>query len=166
MAIVYAVVFVAVTFATRAPATRAAGALVGGVAAAGFCLGAGGVGMRLGLWRAWQPTTPSLGGLLLVATALSLAPTYPVTWRAARRFGGRGVVMCVAAAALLGPPRDYLVASMYPQWVTFSRGIGPVMGVALTYAGLVAVGHAAMRLVCGPARADRWARHTSHAPSS
>ena len=66
--------------------------------------------------------------------------------------------MCVAAAALIGPPREYLVAALYPTWVTFSPGVVPVLGVALTYAGMVAVGHAAMALVTGPARADRLAR--------
>jgi hypothetical protein len=166
MAVGYAVVFVVVGFATRARAKRVVGALGGGLAAAAFFLGAGVVGIRLGLWRGWVPSTTTLAALLVLATAISLAPTFPITWRVARRFGWRGLVVCVVVAAAIGPPRDYLIATVFPTLVTFSPGIAPLLGVASTYAGMVTIGHSAMRVLAGPARADFLARHASQAPSN
>jgi hypothetical protein len=58
------------------------------------------------------------------------------------------------AAAVIGPPRDYLVAAMFPDWIAFSSGIVPVLAVATFYALLVVVGHAVMRIVSGRASGD------------
>ena len=162
----YAVAFVAVALVTRATHKRAIGALAGGAAAGLFFLGAGRLGLALGLWTSWQPSTTGMAILLFVATALSLAPTFPITWRLARRFGWPGLAICGLAAGLIGPPREYLIASVYPDWVTFAPGIGPVLGVALTYAGMIAIGHTSMRLAVGPATGDDLAIRASGAPSN
>jgi hypothetical protein len=95
---------------------------------------------------------------------VSSAPIYLVTWRVARRFGRRGLAMVVGIAAVIGPPRDYAVAALFPEWIVFGPGLAPIFGVAATYAGFVALGHAVMRLVAGPARDDRLARRRWEAP--
>jgi hypothetical protein len=76
----------------------------------------------------------------------------------AARFGWRGLAVCIIVAAVIGPPRDHIYAAMYPEWMVFSPGIAPVLADAATYVGIVALGHAVMRLVAGPARGDRLAR--------
>ena len=53
--------------------------------------------------------------------------------------------MCLTAAAAVGPPRDYLYTAIYPEWMTFGRGVTPVVADAATYVCLVALGHAVMR---------------------
>lgn len=88
--------------------------------------------------------------LLWLGLAISCAPVYLITWRVARRFGARGLALCVLIAAIIGPPRDYLIAALFPQWMVFSPGLAPVFADAAIYALLVLVGHAVMRLVAGP----------------
>ena len=72
-----------------------------------------------------------------------------------RRFGWRGLAVCLVIVAIIGPPRDYLYAAKYPEWMVFAQGIAPILADAATYVGIVALGHAVMRLVAGPARGDR-----------
>jgi hypothetical protein len=72
----------------------------------------------------------------------------------ARRFGWRGLALCLVIVAIIGPPRDYLYAAKYPEWMVFGPGIAPIFADAATYICIVALGHAVMRLVAGPARDD------------
>ena len=85
------------------------------------------------------------------------------TWRVAGRFGGRGLVVCLIVAGVIGPPRDYLYTSIYPKWMVFAHGVAPILADAATYVAIVALGHAVMRLVSGPARGERLARQPSPA---
>jgi hypothetical protein len=39
-----------------------------------------------------------------------------ITWRIARRFGGRGLATIATVAAVIGPPRDYLFMATFPEW--------------------------------------------------
>ncbi len=151
----YAVAFIAVVHFTRATPRRALAALVGGAVAGGFFLGVGVLGLTIGWWQGPPPSTVGLLALFYVGTTISLAPIYPVTWRVARRFGWRGLGVCLIAAAVIGPPRDYLIAAAYPEWVVFAPGLAPVLAVSATYVGVVALGHIIMRLVGGPAHGDR-----------
>jgi hypothetical protein len=96
--------------------------------------------------------------LLWLGVAVSCTPVYLITWRVARRFGGLGLAMFALAAAAIGPPRDYQVAAMFPDWIAFSPGIAPVLAVATFYALLAVVGHAVMRLVAGPAQGYSFSR--------
>jgi hypothetical protein len=52
---------------------------------------------------------------------------------------------------------------MFPDWISFSPGIKPVLAVATFYALLVVVGHTVMRIVSGPAQSDSFARQLSGA---
>jgi hypothetical protein len=84
-----------------------------------------------------------------------MVPVYLVTWRIARRFGLRGLIVCLVVVAIIGPPRDYAYAAVFPAWMVFGPGVWPILGDAVAYIGMVAIGHAAMWLVAGGARDDK-----------
>ena len=151
----YAVALVVVVYFTRATLRRIAGALAGGAAVGCFGMGAVVVGNALGLWRVPIFWTTYFVALFYLGLAISCSPIYLITWRVARRFAWRGLVVCLAVVAIIGPPRDYVYAAKYPAWMVFAPGIAPMLADAATYVGIVAIGHAVMRLVAGPSRADK-----------
>ena len=151
----YLVALVAVVYFTRATSRRVVGALVGGAAVGCFGMGAIVLGNALGLWRVPIFWTPYFLTLFYLALAISVTPIYLVTWRVARRFGWRGLAVCLCVVAVIGPPRDYLYAAKFPAWMVFAPGIAPILADAATYVGIVALGHAVMRLIAGPSREDR-----------
>jgi hypothetical protein len=155
----YLIELVAVIYFTRATALRIIGALVGGAAAGLFAMGAIALCEALGWW--WIPfaSTPYFLPLFYLGLLISLTPIYLVTWRVARRFGWRGLAVCLCVVAVIGPPRDYLIASMFPKWMVFAPGVAPILADAATYVGIVALGHTVMRLIAGPASEDQLARH-------
>jgi hypothetical protein len=159
----YAVGFLVVLHFTRATPRRALGALVGGVVASGLFLGLYRLGVEIRWWRGSLPSTLGLWTLFYLGAAISLSPVYALTWRIAQRFGRYGLWACLLGAALIGPPRDFLIARLYPAWIVFTPGIAPVLAVAATYVSVVALGHAVMWLVAGPALADPLARRPSRA---
>ena len=114
------------------------------------------LGNTLELWRVpifW--IRPYFVVLFYVGLAISVTPIYLVTWRLVRRFGWRGQAVFTGIIALIGPPRDYLIAATFPKWMVFAPGIAPILADALAYIGIGAIGHAVMRPVAGPSRADR-----------
>jgi hypothetical protein len=155
----YLILLVAVVYFTRATTRRVVGALAGGAVAAWAGIGAIALSESLGWW--WVPYAPTTYFLALFyfGLSISLTPIYLVTWRLARRFGWRGLAVFIGIVAVIGPPRDYLYAAMFPKWMVFAPGVAPILADGATYAGIVIVGHAVMRLVAGPAREDRLARH-------
>jgi len=76
----------------------------------------------------------------------------------ARRFSWRGFAVFLCVVAVIGPPRDYLIAATFPKWMVFAPGVAPILADAVTYVALVVLGHAVMRLVAGPACKDELAR--------
>lgn len=153
----YLVELIVVIYFTRATVPRVLGAIAGAVAAGLFAIGAVVLGESLGWWQVLFAS--SFHSVPLICFGLlSMTPIYLATWRVARRFGWRGLAVCVSVVAIIGPPRDYLIAAMFPQWMVFGRGVIPVLADSAAYVGLVVVGHAVMRLVAGPAGADRLAR--------
>jgi hypothetical protein len=154
----YLAAFVAVACFTRAKPLRIAGAAAGGAVFGLVALLAVALGEAQNWWRVPKAGSPYFHFLFWLGFAVSCAPVYLITWRVARRFGGRGLAVCVVAAALIGPPRDYAFAAVFPSWIAFSPGTAPVIAVAGVYALLVVVGHAVMRMVAGPARGDSLAR--------
>ena len=151
----YLVELVAVVYFTRATSRRILGAFVGGVAVGCFGMAAIALGNALELWRVPITRTPYFVALFYLALAISVTPIYLVTWRLARRFGWRGLAVFIGIVAIIGPPRDYLFASTFPGWMVFAPGVAPILADAVTYVGIVALGHAVMRLVAGPSREDR-----------
>ena len=157
----YLIALGAVIYFTRATARRVMGALVGGAAAGMLAMGAITLCEALGWWHIPLSSTSYFLPLFYLGLSISLMPIYPVTWRVARRFGWRGLTVFIGIVTVIGPPRDYLIISMFPEWMVFAPGIAPILADAATYAGMVALGHAVMRLIAGPAREDRLARDPS-----
>lgn len=151
----YAVELVAVIYFTRGTSRRIVGAFVGGAVAACFGICAIVLGNALRLWHVPIFWTPSFVGLFYLGLAISVTPIYLVTWRLARRFGWRGLAVFIFLVAVIGPPRDYLFAKTFPAWMVFAQGISPIIADAVTYIGIVAIGHVVMRIVAGPAVEDQ-----------
>ena len=151
---VYFAVLILVVYLTRASRPRVVGALAGGLAAAVVALIATTVAELNDWWRVPVVTAASDRAVILAGLAISMVPVYLVTWRVARRFGMRGLTVCVGLAAIAGPPRDYAFAAQFPNWMVFSPGVAPIIVVAVTYVLWIVVGHGVMRLVAGPARAN------------
>jgi hypothetical protein len=158
----YLVELVAVVYFTRATSRRTVGAFVGGAAVALMGMAAIVLGNVLGLWRVPIYWTPYFLMLFYLGFAISVTPIYLVTWRLARRFGWRGLALFIGIVATIGPARDYLFAATFPAWMVFAPGVAPVLADAVTYIGMVALGHAAMRLTAGPAREDRLRNESCH----
>ena len=151
----YLVGLVVVVYFTRATSRRIAGALAGGAAVGCFGMGAIVLGNALGLWRVPILWTLYFVVLFYLALAISVTPIYLVTWRLVRRFGLRGLVVFVGIVAIIGPPRDYLYAAKFPDWMVFAPGVAPILADAATYVGIVVLGHAVMHFVAGPSGDDR-----------
>ncbi len=158
MACAYSVALVAAVYFTRATSRRVVGAVAGGAAVGWMVLDVIALGEALGCWRVRLTSTLDFLALFYLVLAISCTPIYLITWRVASRFGWRGLAVCLIVAAVIGPPRDYLIAAKYPEWMVFAPGVAPVLADSATYVGIVALGHAVMRLVAGPARGDRLAR--------
>ena len=139
----YLAAWIAVAYFTRARFRRIAGSAVGGAVFGVVGLLAVVLGESEGWWR-----VPIVGNpfRIWLALAISCVPVYLITWRVARRFGARGLAVCIAASAAIGPPRDYAVAAAFPRWILFAPGIAPILADAVFYALLVAVGHTAQIL--------------------
>jgi hypothetical protein len=154
----YLAAFVAVAHFTRAKVRRILGALAGGAVFGLLALLAITLGEAQGWWRVPNAGSSHFHLLLWVSFVVSCAPFYLILWRVVRRFGRRGLAVCVLAAAILGPPRDFWVAATFLAWMTFALGIAPVLADAAIYALLVVLGHIVMRVVVGPARGDSLAQ--------
>ena len=135
--------------------------MTGGVAGAFFGAAALVLGEAFGWWLVPSLRTTCGVAAIGLGLTISLAPVHLLAWRVETRFGWHGLAACIGLAAMVGPPRDYLFAAMFPTWIVFSRGVAPALAVTAIYAGWIALGHAAMRLVVGPG--DRFttiSRHT------
>ena len=155
----YLIALAAVVYFTRATARRVAGALAGAGVIGLAAIGVTALAQVTGWWRVPGFFAPEKLPIYYLGWAISMAPTYLITWRIARRFGRRGLAIFLTAVVVVGPVRDYQIAAHFPEWIAFGPGVAPVLAVAVTYLGVVALGHAVMRLVAGPAAADPLARH-------
>ena len=89
----YLIALIAVTYFTRATARRIVGALVGGLAASLMVLRAIALCEAVGWWHVPSTATPYFLPLLYLTLAISVTPIYLVTWRLARRFEWRSLVI-------------------------------------------------------------------------
>jgi len=154
----YLVAFGVIIYFTRPTLRRVMGALAGGAAVGVFGMCAIVAGNALEVWQVPITWTVAYVLLFYIGFAVSISPLYLITWRVARRFGWRGLAVCIGAIAVIGPPRDYMYAATFPDWMVFAPGIAPVLADAAAYIGIVSLGHAVMSLVAGPARDDQLAR--------
>lgn len=151
----YFAALLVVIYFTHATVRRIVGAFAGGAVVGIFGMGAIVFGNALELWRVPIVWTPQFLTLFYLGLSISVTPIYLITWRVARRFGWRGLAVCLGAVAIIGPPRDYLYAAKFPTWMVFASGVAPIIADAATYVGIVAIGHAVMYLVAGSSREDR-----------
>jgi len=158
VACVYLAGLAVVTYFTRATRRRFLGALAGGLAVAVVGVGVEVLFQTLGFWHYPSAEQP-YGPLLMYPVIVLMWAGYSlIGWRVMRRFGWRGQVMFLAAVTVLGTLRDYLVAGQALGFITLAPGIATVLVDAVCWAGLTALAQGVMRLVAGPAAADRLAR--------
>jgi hypothetical protein len=153
----YLAVLVIVAVLTRATPRRILGALAGAAVAGVVGIAVVALGEKIGWWHMPIRWEPYFLALLWVNFTLC-AYVFLLTWRIARRFGWRGLAVMAVVAAVVGPPRDRWYMNRFPEWGYYAPGIAPVLAVSATYLLLGVVGHGVMRLVAGPATADRLAR--------
>ena len=118
----YLVMLIATAVFTRATLRRIAGALAGAAVVGAAALGIVAAGEHAGWWHMaiiWEPWFLALLWANFVLCAYALL----ITWRIARRFGGRGLAVVALAGAILGPPRDYWYMTHFPEWVATERGL-------------------------------------------
>ena len=117
----YLVMLIATAVFTRATLRRIAGALAGAAVVGPAALGIVAAGEHAGWWHMaiiWEPYFLALLWANLVLCAYALL----ITWRIARRFGGRGLAVVALAGAILGPPRDYWYMRHFPEWGSYGPG--------------------------------------------
>ena len=96
--------------------------------------------------------------MLLWVGIILCAFVFLLTWRIARRFGGRGLAVLLVVFAVVGPFRDSWYMTRFPEWGSYAPGIAPLLAISGAYVLLGILGHGTMRLVAGPAAADLLAR--------
>jgi hypothetical protein len=151
------VILAAVAVLTRATPRRIAGASAGAAVAGVGALGILAFGESAGWWRMVITWEPYFLSLLWIDFALC-GFVFLLTWRIARRFGGRGLAAALFVAAVLGPVRNSWYMAKFPEWGAYAPGLAPMLAVSGTYVLMGVLGHGSMRLVAGPAEADRLAR--------
>ena len=152
----YLVLLIAVIVFARPTVRRIVGAMAGAACDGVVLLGIVVLGERAGWWHMAIPWEPYFLTLTLLGMALC-GYIFLLTWRIARRFGARGLVLLLVAAAVLGPVRDYGYIANFPEWGSYAPGFAPVLAISAAYVILGVVGHGLMRMIAGPATADRLA---------
>ena len=153
----YLTILAAVAVVTRATARRLVGALIGAAVMGGAGLGIILIGESARWWHfvmSWEPYFLTLMWLGMIPCGF----IFLITWRIARRFGGRGLAVVICVVAVVGPLRDSLYMAKFPEWGSYGPGFAPMLATAGAYVLLGIIGHGLMRLVAGPAGADRLAR--------
>lgn len=142
---------------TRAPWRRIVGALAGATVCGPAGLGIIAFAERVGWWHFAIKRAPHILMLLWVGV-IFCAFVFLLTWRIARRFGGRGLAVLLVVIAVLGPFRDSWYMARFPEWGSYAPGIAPLLAISGAYVLLGILGHGTMRIVAGPAPADVLAR--------
>lgn len=155
----YSVALLAAVYFTRAKARRALASLIAGAVFGVVALAAIVLGESQEFWQMPRLSTWNYYVLFVLGSAIACAVTYLILWRVVRRFGTRGLVLCVLISAIIGPPRDYLIVARFPNWMTFGPGFAPVLADSVVYALLILIGHVVMRMVAGPAQLDTLSRY-------
>ena len=149
----YFILLVVVVVLTRASLRRLAGAMFGTFAAGAVGIAVIAICQRIGWWHFtmhWEPYYLFQSGISVALGAF----VFLLTWRLARRFGGRGLAIALLLAALLGPFRDSAYMAMFPEWGYYAPGIAPMLAISVAYVVMGVVGHGLMRMISGPATAD------------
>jgi len=155
--LLYLILLIVVVILTRAGLRRIAGAIVGAFAAGAAGIAVVAVCERVGWWHFTMHWEPAYLIQLGISIALG-AFVFLLTWRLARRFGGRGLAIALFLAAVLGPFRDSAYMARFPEWGYYAPGLAPMLAISAAYVILGVVGHGTMRVFAGPSTADRLTR--------
>ena len=153
----YLTILAFVAVLTRATPRRLAGALVGAAVMGGAGLGIISIGESARWWHfvmTWEPYFLTLMWLGMIPCGF----IFLITWRIARRFGGRGLAVVLCVVAVVGPLRDSWYMATFPEWGSYAPGFAPMLATSGAYVLMGIIGHGVMRLIAGPAAADRLAR--------
>ena len=154
----YLIILAIVVVLTRATPRRLAGALIGAAVMGGAGLGIAAIGESARWWHfvmIWKPYSLTLMWIGMIPCGF----LFLITWRIARRFGGPGLAAVICVVAVVGPLRDSWYMAMFPEWGFYAPGFAPMLATSGAYVLMGIIGHGLMRLVAGPARADRLARY-------
>jgi hypothetical protein len=154
------ILLVAVVIITRASLRRIVGALAGAFAAGAAGAAVIAVCERAGWWHFNMHWEPYFLFQLGVSVALS-SFVFLLTWRLARRFGGRGLAIALLIAAIVGPFRNSAYMAMFPEWGYYAPGVAPMLAISAAYVVIGVAGHGLMRVISGPATADPLARRVN-----
>lgn len=154
----YLIFFAIVIYLTGPSLRRIAGSLAGGAASGLIALSMIGIAEASGWWSIPSRSARYFWLQLFAGFTVSMSPTFLIIWRVSRRFTWRGLAIFLGAVAVIGPPRDYMIARSFPEWMVFSPGVMPIFADELTYIGMVVAGYVVMRLVAGPDDQDTVAR--------
>jgi hypothetical protein len=153
----YLVFTATVAVLTRATPRRIVGALVGAAVCGPPMYGIVSFAERVGWWHFAITSKPYFLAIMWIGVVL-WAFVFLLTWRIARRFGGRSLAVLLVVVAVLGPIRDSWFMARFPEWGSYAPGIVPMLAISAAYVLLGILGHGTMRLVAGPAAADVLAR--------
>ena len=147
-----------VIFFTRPAARRLLGAFVGGLAFAVLHISWDTVAHSAGWWR-YPFTTEAHAPLLWYMGSVFWGATSAlIGWRIQRRWGLRGLIIFLVAVGVLGTVNDFAGAAVASaNLIVWGAGIMPVLADTLCSATNALVAQVGMRLVAGPAPADRLA---------
>jgi len=155
---VYLVGLAMLTYLTRATRHRFLGAMAGGLTVAVVGVGVEVLFQTLGFWH-YPSVDQRYGPVLMYPVVLLMWTGYSlIGWRVMRRFGWRGETLFLATVAVFGTLRDFVIAWQMPDVIALSPRIATVLVDLLLWSGLTALAQVVMRLVAGPATADRLAR--------
>lgn len=144
---------------TRATLRRARGALVGGVALATGSLAKYWIADSVGWWHISPERIPvhSIPAMYITA-ALAGGMLLLIIWRVIRRLGPRSEIPLILFMGLATPLRERMWMTALLDVMTVDPGINPYLGDAALWTIVWALGVMTMKLIAGPAGADRLAR--------
>lgn len=154
----YLLVLAVVVILTRPSLRRVGGAVAGALAAGASGAAIVAVCQQAGWWHFTMNWEHYHWLQLGLGFAISGVFVFLLTWRLARRFGGRGLAIALLLTALLAPFRDSALMAMFPEWGYYAPGIAPMLAISLAYVFMGVVGHGLMRVIAGPATSDSLTR--------
>jgi serine/threonine protein kinase len=145
-------------YLTRAVFLRAMGSLAGGAVLMVAWMFKLRIDYAMGWWRSAFPETPDPLMLFSLPVLFVGAVLFLASWRVSRRFGWAGQVVMLLIAPIGLAVRDRIWWEYLMRMMVSTPGIRPLLADAALLGVGLALGHAVMRLIAGPARKDPLAR--------